>query len=187
MNIAIGMIVAGTGIQVGSLISLIESTVSGYEIILTLACTATATVSATFSTISGLVSAWQHEIGSNEIKGQNISAIKSMFETNDIGLITGGPSEPSLVGDNHWLRIDRVEPDFVQVGEMELYVTGRPYAQQDDVTTGPYTFDATTGKIDLKQQRREMRLKFVSNTQDGDYQTGVIILSAEFGDVRGHS
>jgi hypothetical protein len=161
--------------------------VSGYEIILTLACTATATVSATFSTISGLVSAWQHEIGSNEIKGQNISAIKSMFETNDLGIVTGGPSESSMVGDNHWIRIDRVEPDFVQVGEMELYITGRPYAQQDDVTSGPYTFDATTGKIDLKQQRRELRLRFVSNVQSGDYQTGNIILNAEFGDVRGHS
>jgi len=187
MNIAIGLLVTGTGIQVGSLVTIIASTTSGYDVYLDKTCTATATVSATFSTISGLVSLWQHEIGSNEIKGQNISAIKSMFETNDIGLTTGGPSEPSLVGDNHWLRIDRVEPDFVQVGEMELYVTGRPYAQQDDVTTGPYTFDATTGKIDLKQQRREMRLKFVSNVQDGDYQTGVIILSAEFGDVRGHS
>jgi hypothetical protein len=187
MNIAIGLLVAGTGIQVGSLVTAIGSTISGYEVFLDKICTATATVSATFSTISGLISLWQHEFGSNEIKGQNISAIKSMFETNDLGIVTGGPSESSMVGDNHWIRIDRVEPDFVQVGEMELYITGRPYAQQDDVTSGPYTFDATTGKIDLKQQRRELRLRFVSNVQSGDYQTGNIILNAEFGDVRGHS
>jgi hypothetical protein len=188
MNIAVGLVVSGTGIPIGSLVTRIEPSAGLiYFIYMDQEATATGSFSATFSTVPDLVSLWQHEVGVDEIKGQNISAIKSMFETNDIGLTTGGPSEPSLVGDNHWLRIDRVEPDFVQVGEMELYVTGRPYAQQDDVTTGPYTFDATTGKIDLKQQRREMRLKFVSNTQGGDYQTGVIILSAEFGDIRGHS
>ena len=67
---------------------------------------------------------------------------------------------------------------------MEFYVTGRPFAQKEDVTTGPYTFEPDTGKIDLREQRRELRLKFVSDIQDGNYQVGKILLSADVGDVR---
>jgi hypothetical protein len=69
---------------------------------------------------------------------------------------------------------------------MELYITGRPYAQSDDETTGPYTFTPTTNKIDMKEQRRELRIKFVSNVAGGDYQLGRLLLNADFGDTRGY-
>jgi hypothetical protein len=64
-------------------------------------------------------------------------------------------------------------------------VTGRPYAQKEDVTSQPYNFLSGTGKIDMREQRRELRLIFRSNVQDGDYQMGRVIISADFGDVRG--
>ena len=67
---------------------------------------------------------------------------------------------------------------------MELYITGRPFAQSEDITTGPYLFNPNTGKIDLREQRRELRLKFVSNVQGGNYETGRILLNANVGDVR---
>jgi len=88
---------------------------------------------------------------------------------------------------NKWWRVERVEPDFILSGNMDMYVTGRPYAQIADQTSGPYTFNANTGKIDLKEQRREMRLKFVSNVAGGNYQLGRIMLDADVGDVRGYS
>ena len=53
-------------------------------------------------------------------------------------------------------------------------------------TTGPYVFDSTIGKIDMKEQRRELRLKFVSDVAGGNYQLGKVVLSADFGDVRGY-
>jgi hypothetical protein len=80
-----------------------------------------------------------------------------------------------------------VEPDFLQDQEMTMYIIGRPYAQAADVTSGPYTFDASTTKIDLKEQRRELRLKFESNIIGGDYQMGRILLSLDMGDVRGYT
>jgi hypothetical protein len=89
-----------------------------------------------------------------------------------------------MVGDNVWLRLERVEPDFIQSGEMELYVTGRPFAQSEDYTSGPFPFNPDTGKIDLREQRRELRLKFVSNVAGGNYQLGKILLDADVGDVR---
>ena len=137
-------------------------------------------------TLMDFVSLWQHEIGSDEIRGSLATAIESYFETNDLGLVSGGPSEPAMVGVNRWLRLERVEPDFVQNGDMILYITGRPFAQSEDKQSIPYPFSPTTGKIDMKEQRRELRVRVVSNTLGGDYQLGKMLLNADIGDVRGY-
>ena len=150
------------------------------------AATGTGTVELTFSLPPNRIQIYQHEIGVDAIDGQNVEAIESYFETNDLGLVSGGPSQPAMEGINKWLRLERVEPDFLLEGSMELYITGRPYAQSEDKTTGPYTFQSDTNKIDMKEQRRELRLKFVSNVAGGDYQVGRVLLDATFGDVRGY-
>jgi len=150
------------------------------------AATGTGTATLTFSTNPDRILVYQHEIGTDSIYGQNVESIESYFETNDLGLVSGGPAQPAMVGENFWLHLERLEPDFLQVGEMELYITGRPFAQSEDKTTGPYLFEPGTGKIDLREQRRELRLKFRSNVQNGDYQMGRVIVNADGGDVRGY-
>jgi hypothetical protein len=198
---AVTLVSAGSAYVVGDTLSATAASIGGtgagfsinvatlWGMILTMSNNATATnlgVAVSFTTTPGLVSLWQHEYGLDEVRGQNQNAIESYFETNDLGWVSGGPSEPGMVGQNNWLDLERLEPDFLQVGEMELYITGRPYAQVEDVTTGPYTFLPGTGKIDLREQRRELRLKFRSDVQGGDYQMGRVIVSADFGDVRGY-
>jgi hypothetical protein len=138
----------------------------------------------TVATLMNFVSLYQNEIGTDKVSGALAVAIESYFETNDIGLVSGGPSQPSPVGENKWLRLERIEPDFVQAGNMDVYVTGRPFAQSEDVTSAAYTFSSTTGKVDMREQRRELRLKFVSNVTGGNYQVGKVILDADFGDTR---
>jgi len=138
----------------------------------------------TVDSLMNFVSLWQNEIGTDKVQGATALAIESYFETNDLGWVSGGPAQPSPEGLNKALHLERVEPDFVQAGEMELYVTGRPFAQADDVTTGPYLFNPDTRKIDMREQRRELRLKFVSNVAGGNYQLGRVILDADTGDVR---
>ena len=184
-QIALNEVVTAAGVASGAyVIAIAPGSAGNYNVTLSAVCTASATVSATFSTQAGKVSLWQHEIGTDKIQGQNETAIYSSFETNDLGIVAGGPSEPSMVGDNIGLHLERLEPDFVQSGEMELYITGRPFAQSADVTTGPYLFNPDTGKIDLREQRRELRLKFVSNVQGGNYEAGRILINANVGDVR---
>lgn len=138
----------------------------------------------TVATLMTFVSLYQNEIGTDKVSGALSTAIESYFETNDLGLVSGGPSQPSPIGENRWLRLERVEPDFIQQGDMSLYVTGRPFAQVTDETTGPYTFSPSTGKIDMREQRRELRLRFVSNVAGGDYQLGKVLLDADVGDSR---
>ena len=136
--------------------------------------------------VTGQYTLWQHEIGTNEIYTNHVNAIESYFETNVIGSGAGLVGSTQQAGDNLWTRIERVEPDFVQSGAMNLIVTGKSYADDVDDPSVEYPFDPTTLKIDLKEQRREMRLRFSSNTQNGDYFMGRIILNIDTGDVRGN-
>ena len=181
------LVVTGSGVPADSVIvSVAPGTAGNYSVTLSKNCTASATVSAAFSTLANRISLWQHEIGTDAVIGQTQNAIFSMFETSDIGFVTGGPVQSSLMGDNFWMHIDRVEPDFVQSGDMSLYIIGRPYAQAEDQVSGAYTFSPDTHKVDMREQRRELRLKFTSNVQGGDYQLGVLLLSVTFGDTRGY-
>ena len=67
-----------------------------------------------------------------------------------------------------------------------MQIVGRPYAQSDDLVSQPYYFQPNTNKIDLREQRRELRLRFTSNVQGGNYQMGRVLLNADAGDVRGY-
>jgi hypothetical protein len=133
---------------------------------------------------TGNYTLWQHETGTDVVYLSSVSAVQSHYETNNIGWVTGGPGANDPIGQNRWIRLERVEPDFNQAGDMNLYVTGKGYAEDVNDTSDPYTFAPNTLKIDMREQRREMRLKFESNTINGNYEQGLILLSADFGDER---
>jgi hypothetical protein len=174
----------------GSSFSIPVSAVYVQSIQMSAAATGSGTQDLTFTSPANRIRVYQHEYGVNDVAGQSATAIESYFETNNLGWVSGGPSAPVSAGgqasDNRWVRLERVEPDFVQAEEMQLVVTGRPYAQAEDVESSPYVFGPTTGKIDMKEQRRELRLRFQTNTLNGNYQLGKVLLSADIGDVRGY-
>jgi len=168
----------------GSGFSIKVQTIYQQAVTLSVAATATATTTLTFSTQPDLIQIFQHEIGVDSVNGQDVLAIESFFETSDLSWVAGGPSQTEAVGLNKWERLERVEPDFLMEGEMSLVVTGRPFAQSVDKESTPYLFDKNTGKIDMREQRREIRLRFISDTAGGDYQLGKVLLHAEIGDTR---
>lgn len=168
----------------GAGFSIPVATIYAQAIEMSAAATGTGAESLTFSIPADLIAIYQHEFGTNEIIGQNVLAITSSFETNDLSWLGGGPSQPAVEGQNRWIRLERIEPDFVQTGDMTVVVTGRPFAQGEDKESEPYFFSPNTGKIDMREQRRELRLKFTSDVVDGNYQLGKLIINAEIGDVR---
>jgi hypothetical protein len=168
----------------GSGFSIKVQTIYQQAILLSAAATASATTTLTFSTQPDLIQIFQHEIGVDNVNGQDVLAIESFFETSDLGWVAGGPSQPAPVGMNKWERLERVEPDFLMEGEMSLIITGRPFAQSVDKESDPYVFDKNTGKIDMREQRREIRLRFISDVAGGDYQLGKTLLHADIGDTR---
>jgi len=200
-GIVLNQSVTGTGIGTGAVVttivgttitlsvvnsSAVSGTMSFSGLSLTLSANATATLieTANFETVAGQVILWQHEIGTDEVIDEEANAIESYFQTSDLGFVAGGPAQTAPVGDNFWVNLERVEPDFIQQEEMTFQVTGRPYAQSADVTSDPYVFGPDTGKIDMRQQRREIRLRFSSNVQGGDYQMGKVLLTVTLGDSR---
>ena len=195
---AVAIVNPGATYQVGDVLEVDDADLGGgtgfsipvtsvWTMVITMTANATATGTEllTFSTQPDLIEVFQNEYGTDYVNGQNAVAIESYFETNDLGWVSGGPAEMSPAGTNRWLRLERVEPDFVMAGEMSLVVTGRPFAQGDDQESTPYVFDANIGKIDMKEQRRELRLRFISNIVGGNYQLGKLLLNADLGDVRG--
>jgi hypothetical protein len=168
----------------GSGFSIKVQTIYQQSVTLSAAATASATTTLTFSTQPDLIQIFQHEIGVDSVNGQDVLAIESFFETSNLGWVDGGPSQPAPVGVNKWERLERVEPDFLMEGEMSLVITGRPFAQSADKESTPYVFDKNTGKIDMREQRREIRLRFISDVAGGDYQLGKALLHADVGDTR---
>lgn len=122
---------------------------------------------------------WLQEYGVDELDGSVINPIQSYFESADLS---------SLVqGKNEYVRITRIEPDFVQVGPMTVQVTGRANARAPEVYSSIFEFPETATLpyeeiVMLKEQRREIRVRFESNAVNGDYQMGQIIGHVSSGD-----
>jgi hypothetical protein len=130
---------------------------------------------------------YQHEIGTDEIDGQNVLSIPSSFETNDLGWVSGGPSQLTAEGQNRWIRLDRIEPDFIQSGPMSVQVTGRANPRAPEVLSQQWIFEETATQpyeqiVMMKEMRRELRVRFESNAVGGDYQMGQIIGHIDSGD-----
>lgn len=126
---------------------------------------------------------WRHEFGVDEIDGQSLNAVNSFFETGDIALITSDPPK------NRAIHVEMMEPDFVQSGDMTVQVTGRINARAPEVPGPLRTIPAVATEkyeqqVFFKEQRRELRFRFASNTVGGDYQMGQIIVHIEAADGR---
>jgi len=134
--------------------------------------------------IEGGYPLWQHEFGTNAITFNQEFAITSSITTCDISWVGGIPSQDSATGVNRRMHLRRVEPDFVQSGTMAMTILGRKFARGATENSGPFYFDPDTGKIDLRVEHREIRLKFESNILDGDFQMGRLLITAEYGDER---
>ena len=72
----------------------------------------------------------------------------------------------------------------MQTGDMNVYIYGKGYANDDDIVSEPYVFSPNTLKVDIRQQRREMRIRFESNTFNGNYEMGNCLISVDIGDER---
>lgn len=124
-----------------------------------------------------------HETGYNKVEAGQEVAIQSYIESHDFGYPTGGAVGEQPVGNDYWTRLSRVEPDGVISGGMTLTVKGTEFAN-GAMAESSYTFDGTTTKIDMREQRRMMRLRLESNEVGGHFELGRTIIHTEPGDVR---
>jgi hypothetical protein len=124
---------------------------------------------------------WQHEFGVNAVSDDGTLAIPSSVTTCDISWTPAGDTP---TGVNRRIHLRRVEPDFLQTGDMTLQVVGSGFARGPEELSPVFTFGPNDGKVDLRIENRESRLIFTSNTVNGDYQMGRVIITAEYGSER---
>lgn len=128
---------------------------------------------------------WQHETGTDQISGSSVQPIRSYFETAPISLINL-PDKAS----NMSLRVERVEPDFVQNGNMTMTVSGEANVKSQTIDSVTKTFPAGVQTADDQTVtfkdgvRRIMRFKFESNTSGGNYEMGECLGHLEPNDGR---
>ena len=123
---------------------------------------------------------WVHEVGTDEIDGLNVNPIQSYFETGDISL-------PVQSQTNRATQVLLLEPDFVQSGDMTVEVRGRINARAPEVNGEIKVITETADTpqeqvIFFKEQRRELRFRFESNTVGGNYEMGLILAHLQPGD-----
>lgn len=126
---------------------------------------------------------WQHETGTDAITGSNVQPIDSFFVTNEMDMMDTGIDKA--------LRVDIVEPDLVQSGNLTLTVIGRTNARASDLESQSQTFPDLSAPVTADEQvvrfktsRRLMRFKIESNVAGGDYYMGKTIAHVEPADGR---
>ena len=124
---------------------------------------------------------WVHEVGTDEVDGLVVNPILSYFETADLSL-------PVQSQTNRAIQVLIMEPDFVQSGDMTVQVKGRANARSPEVDGEVKTIVETPQTpqeqvVYFKEQRRELRFRFSSNTVGGNYETGLILAHVQPGDA----
>ena len=126
---------------------------------------------------------WQHETAFDKIRTSSISAVQSFFETHEFSLLDQNVADKSI-------HVARIEPDFVQSGDMTVQMRGRPNAKAavQDVTptqtifANPSSGDEETVKF--KDVKRLVSFKFESNVAGGNYELGKTYAHIEPADGR---
>lgn len=121
---------------------------------------------------------WQHETGTDAISGSTVQPIRSNFTTNEFDMMDTGMDKE--------LRVDIVEPDLVQTGDLTMTVVGRSNARATDLESQSQTFPdlstpvtADEQVVRFKTSRRLMRFTIESNTSGGNYYMGKTIAHVE--------
>ena len=141
-------------------------------------------ITATVVEIRSRYSLFSHEKGKDANDYRGSEAIPSHFTTCEFGAPTGSAQANAPLGYDRNTRITRIEPDFNMSGEMTVQTITSTFAQSESRNGKLYTFGPDTGKIDLREQAREFRLKFSSNVLNGDYHGGRTLVHLEPGDIR---
>lgn len=122
--------------------------------------------------IAGSFTLWQHETGLDQINGSNVQPILSSFTTSELDMIDKGTDKG--------IRVDIVEPDFVQSGNMAVTVVGRSNARASDQESQTVIYPDLSGAplsandqvVRFKKGYRLLRFIFQSNAAGGDYYMG---------------
>lgn len=141
----------------------------------------------TVDPIGGGITLWQHETGTDQINGGNVQPIRANITSDEKDFVETGMDKA--------MRVDVVEPDVVQKGDLSITVLGRTNPRAADLESVTITFPEFDGPdapplpaedqiVEFSVERRLMRFKIESNTTGGDYYLGKTLAHVEPTDGR---
>jgi len=144
-------------------------------------------VDTTIDSLGGGYTLWQHETGTDQINGGNVQPIRANITSDEKDFIEQGLDKT--------MRVDVVEPDLVQVGDITLTVRGRANPRSADVEPVSVTFpefdgvdaaplDVNDQIVEFSTERRLLRFTIESNTAGGDFYLGKSMAHVEPADGR---
>ena len=131
-----------------------------------------------------LYTAYQHEYGWDKVVAQDLTAIPSSFTTREFGFAVGAPVGEAPKTVNVMTRLERYEPDFLQIGPLTVTIEGRSFADESASTL--YSEEMSVGEAFLnpRAQDRILRVKVESNVAGGMYESGQVQVHLTPGDGR---
>lgn len=126
---------------------------------------------------------WQHERGTDEVDGNNTSAVPSSYTT---GILTAANFQQPL---DRAIKIDTLEPDFIQTGNMTVTALTRGNARAAFKTAQIQTFADTAAlpadqQVPLKVTAKQIKLQFSSNVAGGNFESGQTLAFIEVDQAR---
>ena len=119
---------------------------------------------------------WLHETGLDKVINRKNYAIESWFQTHLIDLFSNDPQNTNMI----YTR--RIQPDFIQNGQMDVIVSTQNYPAETPVQQGPFPFQNNTPFVDnINAQGSIVNFIFRSNVQGGYYQMGKTLMNYTIG------
>ena len=132
---------------------------------------------------------YEHETGTDQVKGGATTAIVASIESGDFDIsqrrALGGQSTgmPDLRGDGEFImKIRRFIPDFIsQTGntQVTLQLRNFPNDTQSGSALGPFTVSSSTQKVDTRARARAIALKIANTTTNQSWKLGTFRLDIQ--------
>ena len=132
---------------------------------------------------------YEHEKGTDQVKGGATTAIVASIESGDFDISQrrslGGQSTgmPDLRGDGEFImKIRRFIPDFIsQTGNTQITLQLRnfPNDTQSGSALGPFTVSSSTQKVDTRARARAIALKIANTTTNQSWKLGTFRLDIQ--------
>jgi hypothetical protein len=131
---------------------------------------------------------YQHETGTDQVKGGATTAIVASIESGDFDIsqriIRGTQTGMAdLRGDGEFImKIRRFLPDFIsQTGntEVTLQLRNFPNDSQSGSSLGPFTVSSSTQKVDTRARARAIALKIANTTTNQSWKLGTFRLDIQ--------
>jgi len=131
----------------------------------------------------GISTYYQHETGTDQIKGGSVSAITGTITSGDFDITQSRQEGVTLRGDGEFImKIRRFIPDFVsQTGNTRVTLNLKNYSNDTAASSslGPFTISSSTTKVDTRARARAIALKIENTSTAQDWKLGTFRLDVQ--------